>query len=66
MRLGQGESIVFRHSFSLLANMQIAKGKKITVEDLMKHIYPPTELDRMKEEIEFKREWIESGGGEIE
>ena len=41
--------------FSLLANMQIAKGKKITVEDLMKHIYPPTELERMKEEIEYRK-----------
>ena len=43
-----------------------ARREHITVEDLMKHIYPPTELERMKEEIEFKREWIESGGGEIE
>lgn len=50
---------------TMMTNVHIAKGRRITVEDVMRRLYPLTRAERIREEKRFIEEWEkESRGGE--
>jgi hypothetical protein len=52
--------------FTMATNVHLKASQRITVKDVMKALHPPTEIDRIRDEAAFKREWEEalSKGGE--
>ncbi len=52
--------------FTMATNVHLKASQHIKVKDVMKDLHPPTELDRIREEAKFKREWEEAltKGGE--
>jgi len=43
---------------TILANVHLKKG--IDVKDLMRSLHPPTKVEKIKQDIVFKREWKEA------
>lgn len=52
--------------FTMATNVHIAKeSQRISVRDVMKQLHPASKVERLREEIEFEKEWqqaLEEGG----